>query len=572
MLREELKSIIDVANKRKPADIVIKNGKIIDVYQSKIIEGNIAIVGKYIVGIGDYEGERTIDVNGKYVSPGFIDAHMHIESTYVSPEEIGRILLLKGTTTIIADPHEIVNVCGINGLNYMLDAAKKTTLDIKYMLPSCVPCTEFETSVTPFEATDMQTYLCNDNILGLGEFMNYVGINSYNKNAIDKIIECRKFGKIIDGHAPNINASQLDGYIATGIHTDHECSTIEEMNDRISRGMYVELRQGSACRNLKYLIPGITKENERYCLLCTDDREPKTIIEEGHIDDCLRICIQNGLDPITAIKMATINTAQCYNLKEIGGIAPGRIANIVVFDNLNDFNVSKVFTNGELCVDDGKYLKNILKHDYSEVGSSVIIKDFDIDKLKLKCNSDRVIAMQTITDSILTKKIEISINRNKNGEFIFDKNSDINKIAVIERHNGSGKVGVGLIRGFNIKDGAIAQTIAHDSHNLMVVGSSDEDMAFAVNAIIQMNGGIVIVKNQKILAHLQLPIAGLMSDKSVEEVKSIFDELHLACSQELGIKEKEPIVLLSFMSLPVIPEIKITENGLFDVTKFKFVQ
>lgn len=212
MLREELKSIIDVANKRKPADIVIKNGKIIDVYQSKIIEGNIAIVGKYIVGIGDYEGERTIDVNGKYVSPGFIDAHMHIESTYVSPEEIGRILLLKGTTTIIADPHEIVNVCGINGLNYMLDAAKKTTLDIKYMLPSCVPCTEFETSVTPFEATDMQTYLCNDNILGLGEFMNYVGINSYNKNAIDKIIECRKFGKIIDGHAPNINASQLDGY------------------------------------------------------------------------------------------------------------------------------------------------------------------------------------------------------------------------------------------------------------------------------------------------------------------------------------------------------------------------
>jgi len=571
MFKNEIKNIINVANNKKEADLVIKNGKVVDVYQSKIIEGDIAICGKYIVGIGNYKGKQEIDANGAYVSPGLIDAHMHIESTYVSPAEAGRLLVPRGTTTIIADPHEMVNVCGLDGLEYMLDASDGTVLDIKYMLPSCVPCTSFETSGATFSANAMIEPLKNIKVLGIGEFMNYVGINNCEEDVIAKIHETRLAGKIIDGHAPCLVGSKLDGYIAAGVHTDHECSTIEEMNDRISRGMYVLLREGSACRDLKYLLPGVTKENSRYCVLCSDDREPETIFEVGHMDDNLRICVQEGLDPITAIRMATINSAECYRMHDRGGIAPGLLANIVILDNLTDFNAQKVIIEGELVAEDGKYLKETKKYDISTVNSSMNIKDFSIDRLKLEFNSDEVIAMQVLEDGVLTKKIKVKINLNNNGEFLFDKNSEINKIAVVERHHGTGNVGVGLIKGFGIKEGAIAQTIAHDSHNVMVVGMSDEDMALAVEKLNEIGGGIIIVKNGKILAELKLPIAGLMSDKSGEEVRDKFSELHKACHEKLGITEKEPIVQLSFMSLPVIPEIKITDKGLFDVKNFKFI-
>lgn len=571
MFKEELKRIIDVANKRKEADLVIKNGKVIDVYQSKIIEGDVAICGKYIVGVGSYKGKEEIDAGGAYVSPGLIDAHMHIESTYVSPAEAGRLLVPRGTTTIIADPHEIVNVCGLNGLKYMLDASDSTALDIKYMLPSCVPCTSFETSGATFSANDMIEPLKDKRVLGIGEFMDYVGINSCEEDVIAKIYETRLAGKIIDGHAPGLVGSTLDGYIAAGVHTDHECSTVEELKDRLSRGMYVLLREGSACHDLKNLLPGVTKENSRYCVLCSDDREPKTIFEVGHMDDSLRICVQEGLDPITAIRMATINSAECYRMHDRGGIAPGLLANIVILDNLTDFKAQKVIIEGELVAEEGNDLKETKKYDISTVKTSMNIKNFNIDRLKLKFDSEEAVAMQVLEDGILTKKITVNIKLNSKGEFLFDKNSELNKIAVVERHHGSGNVGVGLISGFGIKEGAIAQTIAHDSHNVMVVGMSDEDMAFAVEQLIEMGGGIIIVKNGKILAKLKLAIAGLMSDKSGEEVRDKFSELHKACHEELGITEKEPIVQLSFMSLPVIPEIKITDKGLFDVKNFKFI-
>jgi adenine deaminase len=568
---DELKKIIDVANKRIVADLVIKNGKIIDVYQSKIIEGNIAIFGKYIVGIGDYKGKTEIDVCGAYISPGFIDAHMHIESTYLSPEEAGRLLVPKGTTTIIADPHEIVNVCGLEGLDYMMQASEGTALDIKYMLPSCVPCTSFETSGAIVCADDMKEPLKNNNILGIGEFMNYVGINNCDEEALAKLYESKLVRKIVDGHAPGLSGFRLDGYIASGIHTDHECSTVEEMHDRISRGIYVLLRQGSACNDLRNLLKGVTRDNVRYCALCSDDREPKTIIESGHMDDHLRICVQEGIDPFMAVRMATINAAECYRLYDRGGIAPGLLANIVVFDNLTDFTVQKVIIEGKIIAENGEYLKKINRYDISSVSSSVKIKSISKDSFKLKLNSDETYAIKVINGGILTKKEKIVINRNNHNEVVLNNHSDVNKIAVVERHHETGNVGIGLIKGFGINEGAIAQTVAHDSHNVVVVGMSDEDMTLAVEKLIEIGGGIVIVKNGKVLSKLELPIAGLMSDKTGDVVKDSFTDLHKVCHEELGIKVDEPVMLLSFMSLPVVPEIKITDKGVFDVTCFEFL-
>ncbi len=571
MTKNELKQMIDVANGREMADVVLKNANIVDVYQGKIIQGNIAIHKQFIVGIGDYQGKKEVDLKGSYVAPGFIDAHMHLESTYLSPSEAGRLLVPRGTTTIIADPHEIVNVCGMDGLEYMLNAVGSTALDIKYMLPSCVPCTPFETSGAVFAADDMSKYINHENVLGVGEFMNHVGVNACTEADLNKIALAHENGKIIDGHAPQVAGHKLNGYIAAGIHTDHECSTVDEVNERISKGAYVELRQGSACRDLAKLLPAVTAENVRYCVLCSDDREPETIFKLGHMDDCLRICVKEGLDAVSAIRMATINTAECYRLHDRGGIAPGLLANLVVLQDLVDFNVQHVMIKGEFVARDGQYIQDVKQTDIGPVSNSMKIKNFSIEKLSLKFKSNHVIAIEVLNDGVLTKKSPVKVRLNEEGEFIYEKNSGLNKIAVIERHQHTGNVGVGLIKGFGIKEGAIAQTIAHDSHNVVVVGTSDEDMAFAVKALEEIGGGIVVVKNGKILSQLELPIAGLMSDKPGEEVQKKFEELHIACHKELGIVEKEPIVQLSFMSLPVIPDVKITDKGLFDVTEFSFI-
>jgi adenine deaminase len=432
MYKQEISELINVATRRETADIVIKNAKIVDVYQSKIIEGDLAIHNKHIVGIGNYEAKTVIDARGGYIIPGLIDSHIHIESTYLSPGEAGRMVVPHGTTTIIADPHEIVNCCGIDGLEYMLDATDNTALDIKYMMPSCVPCTPFETSGAVITAKDMEIPFTSTKVLGLGELMDYVGVNAADEDVIAKINEARQAGKLIDGHAPGLSDELLNAYVSAGVHTDHECSSVKEMEDRLSRGMYVQLRQGSACRDLRYLIPGITKENSRYCVLCSDDREPKTIIEQGHIDDHLRICVSEGVDPITAIQMATINAAQCYRLYDRGGIAPGLLANIVIVDNLEDFNAKKVFIEGELVAENGEYLKTFVKQDISKVSSAMNIKDFSMERLRLKYDFDEVIAMQTLNDGVLTKKIKVKIDRNENGEFLYNKKNLPHNLPLLE--------------------------------------------------------------------------------------------------------------------------------------------
>ena len=571
MKKHDLKKLIDVAAGRVKADIVIKNCKIIDVYSSAIIEGDIAICDGLIAGVGSYEGKESIDAGGQYAAPGFIDSHIHIESACVSPEEIGRLLVPCGATTIIADPHEIVNVCGITGLDYMLSASEETALDIKFMLPSCVPATPFENSGAIIDAAAIETRISDERIIGLGEFMDYPGVINANEAILDKLMLAKKMGKLIDGHSPAVKGRELNAYAAAQIHTDHECSTVEEMHDRISKGIYVLLRQGSACHDLRNLLKGLTPQNSRRCLLCSDDRQPKTILESGHLDDHLRICVEEGVDAITAIQMASLNAAECFRLYDRGAIAPGLRGDIVLLDNLKDFNVKRVFINGVEVAKDGKYLPPFKTHDISSVMGSIHVKDFSIEKLKLKLTSDRVKVIGIKPGSVVTSKKIAVIKRNKAGEFEYNPGQDIVKVAVIERHNNTGNVAVALLEGYGIKTGAVALSIAHDSHNIIVVGISDDDMAFAVKELILQNGGVVLVNHGEVIERMPMPIGGIMSDQSGEWVDKKLSSLHHAAHSTLKVSEEvEPVMTLCFMSLPVIPELKITDMGLFDVTKFAF--
>lgn len=572
MKKEELKKLIDTAAGRIKADMVIKNCKIVDVYSGRIIEGNIAICGNLIAGIGDYEGIEVIDAHGKYAAPGFIDSHIHIESSYVSPEELGKMIVPHGGTCIVADPHEIVNVCGIKGLDYMMEAAKNTALDIKYMIPSCVPCTPFENAGAVIDADKIKEPVTRDNILGLGEFMNFPGVVNGDSDVIDKILVAKEEDKFIDGHSPGILKHDLNAYVSVGIRTDHECSTVEEMNDRISRGVYVLLREGSACHDLRTLIKGVTPENSRRCLLCSDDRQPKTMLSLGHLDNHLRICVEEGIDPITAIRMATLNAAECYGLKDRGGIAPGLRADIVLMEDLKDFKVTNVFIKGQEVARDGKYLLDIKKTSIDSVRGSMHIKDFSAAKLKTHLKSDRVYIIDILPGGVVTKKSIDRIKIDENGEFIFDKSKDIVKVAVIERHKNTGNVAVGFLRGYGLDCGAVALSVAHDSHNIIVVGTTDEEMEFAVKKLIEQEGGVILVKDKKVIESMPMPIAGLMSDKDGAWVDKKLVSIHDVAYEQLGIhREVEPVMTLCFMSLIVIPEIKLTDRGLFDVTKFQFI-
>ena len=572
MTKQELKHLIDVAAGREPADLVIKNCMVVNVFTGKIVPGDIAVCGDRIAGIGSYEGRQTVDARGKYAAPGFIDSHIHIESCYVTPEEISRLLVPHGAATIIADPHEIVNVCGIPGLDYMMEAAKDAVLDIKYMLPSCVPSTSFEHAGAIVDAAQMEEPIRRDNILGLGEFMDYPGVISASDSVLEKLLVAKKAGKLIDGHAPSVAGLELNAYAAAGIQGDHECSTVEEMNDRLERGMYVLMRQGSACHNLRTLVKGVTPENSRRCLLCSDDRQPKTIFSEGHMDNHLRICVEEGLDPVTAIRMATLNAAECFRLHDRGALAPGYRADIVLLDDLRDFRVRKVWLGGTLCAEDGRYLPQVHRHDAAAVRGSIRLKDFSAEKFKMHLTSNKVNVIGILPGGVVTKKDTAEIRLDADGEFVWQPEQDIVKVAVLERHHYTGNVACGFLKGYGIQAGAVALSVAHDSHNIIVCGVSDQEMEAAVLALEKQQGGIVLVKDGQVIASMPLPIAGLMSDQSGEWVEQKLTEIHEKAFSQLGIQTGvEPVMTLCFMSLPVIPEMKLTDMGLFDVTKFHFI-
>lgn len=569
--REQLAHLIDVAAGRIPADTVIRNCKIVDVYAGEIVEGDIALCGDQIAGIGSYEGRETVDARGMYAAPGFIDTHIHIESSYVTPEELSRLVVPHGGTTIIADPHEMVNVCGLRGLRYMMEAAKGTALDIQMMLPSCVPATPFEHAGAVVDAAAMEQPI-TEGVLGLGEFMNFPGVVNADGPTLDKIVLAQRHGKVIDGHAPAVEGKALNAYASTGILADHECATVEEMHERIRCGMYVMLREGSACHNLRTMLKGVTPGNASRCVLCSDDRQPKTILHEGHLDNHLRICVEEGLDAVTAIQMATINAAQCFRLYDRGAIAPGKRADIVLLEDLKAFRVRKVWTAGVLTAEDGNYLPEVRRIDASAVKGSIILQDFSVEKLKMHLKSGHVHVIGILPGGVVTQKETADVRLDGEGNFVRDPAVDIVKVAVVERHQRTGNVATAFLRGYGIKAGAVALSIAHDSHNLIVVGVDDEEMAFAVEQLRKQEGGIVLVKDGKVIESMPMPIAGLMSDQSGEWVDQKLTAIHEAAYRELGVNaDVEPVMTLCFMSLAVIPEVKLTDMGLFDVTQFRFI-
>ncbi len=572
MTKAALRKLIQTASGQIPAETVIQNCRILDVFTGVFKEGDIALCGGRIAGVGRYRGEREIDGEGRYAVPGLIDSHIHIESSYLCPEELGRLLVPHGTTTIIADPHEIVNVCGTAGLDYMMAAAENTALDILFMLPSCVPATPFEHAGAEMGAAEMAEPLRRDKVLGLGEFMNFPGLLNGEDGVLDKLLLAQAAGKLIDGHSPGLTGLGLNGYAAAGILGDHECGTVAAMEERLSLGMYVLLRQGSACRDLRQLIPGVTPANSRRCLLCSDDRQPRTILTEGHIDSHLRICVEEGLDPVTALQMATLNAAECFRLYDRGAIAPGRRGDIVLLDDLTEFSVNRVWIGGQLAAEEGVYLLPVQRQDITPVMGSVRVKDFTAEKLKMHLKSRRVHVIELRPGSVETTKSTAEVRLDSRGEFIWTPEADIAKVAVIERHRETGHVACGFLKGYGIRAGAIALSVAHDSHNIIVTGVSDGEMAYAVEKLREQNGGIVLVKDGAVLESMPMPIAGLMSDRSGEWVAEKLERIHRAAHAHLGISGGvEPVMTLCFMSLPVIPELKLTDMGLFDVTQFAFI-
>ena len=573
MDKKALKRLIDVAAGREPADLVLKNANVIDVYQAEMISGDLAIVDGKIAGInGEYQGKETIDLKGKIVAPGFIDPHIHVESSYVTPEEFSRLLVPHGTTTVLADPHEIVNVLGLSGLDYMIEAAKETALDIRYMMPSCVPATNMENAGAVIEAADMISSFEKKQVDGLAEFMNFPGVIHAQDEVLDKLLAAKERGLRIDGHSPMVFNEELNAYAAAGIANDHECSTVEELKDRIARGMYVFLREGSVTQNLRTLLNGVTDNNYQRCVLSADDLQAKTILEKGHLDNSIRICIEEGVSPLRAIQMATINAAQCCQLTDRGAIAPGLRADLVIFSDLAQPEIEATYIKGKLVAEKGTYLPTVKRISTEKVQSSVHIDKFQKEQLKLNLTSDKARAIEVIPQEALTNEAIVSVKRDDQGQFVFDPKQDVTKIAVIERHHNTGNAFVGLLKGYGVKKGAIGLSIAHDSHNLIVTGTNDEDMAAAVQALKEQEGGVVLIESGKIIGNMALPIAGLMRDLTGEEVAQQEAEINRLAHEVLGVSNNvDPIMTLGFMSLAVIPNLKITDIGLVDVTKFEIV-
>ena len=567
---QRMKLRAELASGKRPVELVLKNCRIINVFNGKIIASDIAIDHGKIIGIGSYEGETVIDLNGLYVAPGLIDAHMHMESTLVTPDQMARIIVPRGTTTVIADPHEIANVLGMDGVQYMIDATAETALNGFFMLPSCVPATPYENSGAVLDREALSVLENHPLVLGLGEVMDYPSVIEGNLDILEKLEMADRM--IIDGHGPELSGKSLNAYMINGIRTDHECTTIEEMEERIGLGMYVAIREGTAARNLDALIKGVNNQTKQQCMFCTDDKHPEDILLHGHIDYNIRRAISLGIDPITAIQMATINPARCYNLRDIGAIAPGYDADLIVFDNFESFEIIEVYKKG-ICVAKNKTaLFESPRIDSSHVQNTVKIDPIDANQLKLKLESDVAHVIRISSGSILTEHVVRRVYLDQENYFATNAHLDIAKIAVIERHGMTKNIGIGLVENFHIKGGAIATTIAHDSHNIIVIGDNDADMALAVNEIVRLQGGITIASKGAVMGSLPLPIAGLMSSESMEYVTDVLSNLRKIAIETLQIpKSLEPFMTLSFLALPVIPELKITDRGYFDVKTFRFV-
>ncbi|MGY3779341.1 adenine deaminase [Isobaculum melis] len=567
-----MKQKIEVAMGRRLADLVIKNSQIVNVFTQTLTQGDVAIFNGEIVGIGSYEGVEELDGTGKYLAPGLIDAHMHIESSLVLPSEFGKVSLAHGVTALITDPHEIANVYGVDGLKFMLEDSQKSKADIYTMLPSCVPATQFEQGGAVLHAADLKPFYDNKQVLGLAEMMNYPAVLAGADEEVEKMHDALSANKKVDGHGAGLTAQELNAYIGAGIKTDHECTTIEEAAARLERGMSVLIREGSAAKNALALFPIVQEKNMRHFMFCTDDKHLDEVYEEGSIDHIVRMAIQAGIPPVMAITMGSYNAATCYGLETIGAIAPGYQADFVLLNDLASFDIAQVYKNGELVAEAGVYLPTEETPSYA-FPPSVNIQPLTKNDLALTIPSGyqgRMIGV--LPNSIVTEPIVEAVETDAQHLFVPSLEKEQLKIAVIERHFASGKIGLGIVKGLGLKRGAIATTIAHDSHHLIVCGTSDEEMLFAVSALEEIGGGMVVVCEGKVLASCHLEIAGLLSAKPWQAAMKDILGINEAVKQLKEVDDFHMMLTVSFLALPVIPTYKMTINGLFDVRSFNYVE
>jgi adenine deaminase len=561
--------LIAVAKGDEPADLVLANAQVVNTFNGEVEPGNVAICGDRVAGVGNYEKTREVlDLNGKYLAPGLINGHTHLESSMLDVGQYARAVVPHGTSALVTDLHEIANVSGLEGMRYVLDCARRLPLDLFLMAPSCVPATHLETSGASIGPEEIRRILRWRGCIGLGEVMNFPGVLAGDAGVLSKIESAK--GRIVDGHAPGVVGKDLSAYIAAGIHSDHEAVSLAEAEEKLKRGMFVMIREGSSEKNLDALLPLVTDRTYKRCLFVVDDRSCVDLLRDGDIDAVVRKAIQRGLEPVRAIQMATINTAEYFRLDGWGAIAPGYFANLIVLDELADFEMNMVFYQGRLVAREGKPLFPVYQPSGGRLTNTVNIKPFTTEALRLRASGESHPVIEVVPGQIITRKRREKV-RVVDGFIAPDTGRDILKLAVVERHRASGHIGLGLVTGFGLKRGALASSIAHDAHNIVAVGTSDEDIFTAVREIERWQGGLVVVAGGKVLASLGLPIAGLLSDEPLETVVAKLERLE-QMAKDLGTTLPSPFATLSFLALPVIPELRLTDLGLVDVNEFKLLE
>ncbi|MBR9978672.1 MAG: adenine deaminase [Bacteroidetes bacterium] len=563
---EKLQQQLAVARGETAAQVVFRNARIINVLSGEIHDGDVAVHDGMIVGIGAYEGETVIDCGGRYLAPSLIDAHIHIESTMLTVGEFARAVVPHGTGAVIVDPHEFANVLGADGIEYVLDAAEQLPLDVFVMMPSCVPATPLESAATRLTATDILLYTGKERVLGVAELMNFPGVYLGMESELDKIYAAR--GKRVDGHAPGLSGPNLNAYIHAGVRSDHECTTLEEAQEKLRRGMQILMREGTAERNLHDLLPLVTDHNATQFSFATDDKHPADLEDEGHIDHHVREAIRFGLDPMTALRIATINTARHYRMDAHGAIAPGCHANMMLFSDLNDIRPEEVFFRGKRVARDGDYTAApVDSPDMSRMTSTMHVGDFWMESFRVPMVPRTQLKVIDLVPRQIITRAATAAPHVVNDYVEADTQRDILKLAVIERHNATGNIGLGFVRGFGLREGALASTVAHDAHNIIVVGTNDLDMYAAALQLIRMGGGQCVVSGTRVIEELPLPIAGLVSDQPLEFVRKKVGAL-ISAAQSIGCVLPDPFMTLSFLALSPIPALKVTDQGLVDAEKF----
>jgi adenine deaminase len=565
--QQRLARRLEAARGDRPIDLLFRGGKVVNVFTGELVSTSIAVFDGVVVGFGERQANEVVELDGGILAPGFIDGHFHLESSLLTPAEFSRAVLPHGTTTVVADPHEIANVAGVAGVQYMLEASEDIGLEVFYMAPSCVPATHLETAGAELSGDDIEKLAQHSRVLGLAEVMNFPGVIMGDETILDKLE--RFLDKTIDGHSPGLSGAQLDAYLCGGIGSDHECTGLEEAREKLAKGMHIMLREGSQARDLEALAPLVTAQTRQRCMLVSDDCHPEDLLEQGHMNRVLKRAMELSIDPITAIQLVSLNPARYFGLRTLGAIAPGYQADMVLLNSLQPLQIGRVYKKGRLVAEDGKCL--LAKKAVAKKAQliSMNLEELNEEDLSLRAQGSKMRAIRAVPNTLITEE-EIVTVEELQGQAVSDANRDLLKIVVIERHQGSGRKGFGFVRGLGLRKGALASTVAHDSHNLIVVGVNDSDMVIAANTLRELGGGLVVVSDGQVRAQLPLPVAGLMTTASLEQVVSWKQEVNRA-ALELGAVLEHPFMALSFLALPVIPKLKLTDQGLVDVESFTHV-